>query len=141
MQSYSTELVEANLDLRLVVHGHSPLHVPATILYDSKDPYAVRLELATGTEKGTIAWVFARSLLLEGTSKATGEGDVHVWPVLNGHSTALAFLSLSSPGGSALFEMDMTNLVEFLGRTLALVPEGRESEHVNLDEELASLLT
>ena len=140
MRSHPTRPVEASLDMRLIVPGHAPLHIPAVLSYDPADPYAVTLELSTGTDRGMVAWVFARQLLLDGVTKATGEGDVHVWPVFTGR-IPVTFLSLSSPSGSALFEVDMPGLVDFLTRTVALVPAGCESDHVNLDAELAALLT
>ena len=49
-------------------------------------------------------------------------------------------ISLSSPSGRALFEAPLTQLVEFLTRTYAVVPTGNESEHVDVEAELALLL-
>ena len=49
-------------------------------------------------------------------------------------------LSLSSPSGRALFEVPLGELAEFLGRTYNAVPTGAESQHVDVDAELALLL-
>jgi hypothetical protein len=47
---------------------------------------------------------------------------------------------MASPSGSALFEIDRDALVEFLQQTYVAVPTGHESDSVDLDAELASLL-
>jgi hypothetical protein len=49
-------------------------------------------------------------------------------------------LALSSPSGRALFEIPLRQLVEFLTETYAIVATGRESDHVDVDAELALLL-
>ena len=49
-------------------------------------------------------------------------------------------LSLSSPSGKALFEVPLPELVDFLGQTYAAVPTGAESNHLDVDAELALLL-
>ena len=45
-----------------------------------------------------------------------------------------------APSGRALFEVPLNELVHFLGRTYEAVPTGTESEHVDVDAELALLL-
>ena len=49
-------------------------------------------------------------------------------------------VSLSSPSGRALFEAPLSELVEFLTKTYAVVPTGSESDYVDVDAELALLL-
>lgn len=133
------ESVTNRMELRLVVTGSAPLPVPADITYDPADPYAVRVAFHTGGDE-VVEWTFARSLLTEGVTQAVGAGDVQVWPSqTNGRRTVC--VALSSPSGRALFEASLTDVVQFLTRTYALVPTGNESEYVDIDAELATLLS
>jgi hypothetical protein len=69
-----------------------------------------------------------------------GEGDVQVWPS-HADGQPVVCLALSSPSGRALFEVALSELVEFLTKTYAAVPTGSESDFVDLDAELSGLLT
>lgn len=133
--------VQADLQLRLVIAGSAPLPVRAGLRYDVLDPYAVQVSFHTGShgEGEVVEWTFARSLLAEGVSAPAGDGDVQVWP---SHSAGLPVvcLSLSSPSGKALFEVPLPELVQFLAETFRAVPTGSESEHVDVEAELALLL-
>ena len=132
--------VSSELQLRLVVPGAAALPVRADVDYDVTDPYAVSVAFHTGASGGeVVSWTFARQLLSDGVSVPAGEGDVQVWPS-SGDSGAVVCLSLSSPSGRALFEVPLGDLVEFLGRTYEAVPTGTESDHVDVDAELALLL-
>lgn len=135
-------LVSSELQLRLVVPGASSLPVRADLDYDVTDPYAVQVSFHTGSGApggDVVQWTFARQLLSDGVSVPAGEGDVQVWPS-TGSSGTVVCLSLSSPSGRALFEVPLGDLVEFLGRTYQAVPTGGESDHVDIDAELALLL-
>jgi hypothetical protein len=133
--------VSSELQLRLVVPGAASLPVRADLVYDVTDPYAVQVSFHTGagTNGEVVQWTFARQLLSDGVSVPAGEGDVQVWPS-TGNGAPVVCLSLSSPSGRALFEVPLGELVEFLGRSYEAVPTGRESEHVDVDAELALLL-
>ena len=131
--------VTADLDLRLVVPGSSALPVLASITYDAADPFAVLVTFHTGGERGTVEWRFARQLLTDGVTRLVGEGDVKVWPTRSEGAAAVC-LSLCSPSGEALFEVSLTELVEFLTRSYAAVPTGSEHEYLDIDAELALLL-
>ena len=130
--------VSAELELRLVVPGSASLPVGATVRYDAGDPYAVHVAFHTGAEEA-VEWTFARQLLTDGVTHPVGEGDVQVWPSQSGGRPVVC-LSLSSPSGRALFEVPLTDLVQFLTRTYTAVPTGSESDFVDLDAELALLL-
>jgi hypothetical protein len=135
--------VSTDLQLRLVVPGASALPVRAGVRYDVADPYAVSVAFHTGGEAGTgevVEWTFARQLLTDGVAGPVGEGDVQVWPAEGGPGSPVVCLSLSSPSGRALFEVPLPELVEFLGQTYEAVPTGCESQHVDVDAELALLL-
>lgn len=135
--------VTSQVHLRLVLPGQPPLPVQAGLAYALHDPYAVTVSFHTGGEDGeaqeTVCWTFARSLLSDGVCGPAGEGDVQVWPGLsNGESVVC--LSLTSPSGSALFELPLAGLLSFLAETYRAVPAGDESGLVDVDRELARLL-
>jgi hypothetical protein len=133
--------VTAELELRLVVPGGPSLPVLADLRYSASDPWAVTVAFQTGGEgDGIVEWMFARQLLTDGVAAAVGEGDVRVWPALHG-TDRVVNLAMASPSGSALFEIDRDDLVEFLQQTYVAVPTGSEGEVVDLDAELALLLS
>lgn len=136
-----TTTVSAELRMRLIVPGSASLPVRAGMRYDLADPYAVQVSFQTSMadDGDVVPWTFARSLLNDGLTSPVGEGDVRVWPeaTLDG---SVVCLSLSSPSGKALFEVPLQDLVEFLARTYDAVPTGCESDHVDVEGELALLL-
>ena len=133
--------VSTELELRLVVPGSASLPVVAGLRYDAGDPYAVHVAFHTGVggEGDVVEWTFARQLLTDGVTRPVGEGDVQVWPSHSGGKPVVC-LALSSPSGRALFEVPLSELVEFLTQTYAAVPTGSESDFVDLDAELALLM-
>ena len=132
--------VSTELELRLVVPGGPSLPVLAGLRYQADDPWAVRVTFQTGgDDDGTVEWMFARELLTDGVRESVGEGDVRVWPSM-ADGERVVNLAMTSPSGSALFEIDRDALVEFLQQTYLAVPTGSEEEAVDLDAELALLL-
>ena len=133
--------VTAELELRLVVPGGPSLPVLAGLRYSAADPWAVTVTFQTGGEgDGVVEWMFARQLLTDGVAGPVGEGDVRVWPEVHGAGDRVVNLAMASPSGSALFEIDRDDLVEFLQQTYLAVPTGAEAAVVDLDAELAQLL-
>ncbi|MDQ1746557.1 MAG: hypothetical protein QOD07_820 [Frankiaceae bacterium] len=132
------DTVTAELELRLVVPGSPSLPVVADLTYDLTDPYAVRVAFHTGGPD-VVEWTFARALLTDGVTHPVGEGDVQVWPSHSGGRPVVC-ISLSSPSGRAMFEAPLSQLVEFLTKTYAVVPTGSEGEYVDVEAELALLL-
>ncbi len=133
--------VSCELHLRLVVPGAASLPVLADLDYDTADPYAVQVSFHTGPPSSgeVVQWTFARQLLTDGIAGPVGEGDVQVWPSSSAGASVVC-LALSSPSGKALFEIPLSELIDFLGRTYSAVPTGGESAHVDVDAELALLL-
>jgi Streptomyces sporulation and cell division protein, SsgA len=133
--------VSAQVELRLVVPGGPMLPVVADLRYQAADPWAVVVTFHTGGEDGSsVEWLFARQLLTDGVHGPVGDGDVRVAPAF-GDSGPAVHLAMSSPSGSALFEVDLGVLIEFLQQTYAAVPTGAEELAVDLDAELAALLS
>ncbi len=132
--------VRARLELRLVVPGGPSLPVPSELHYAAADPWAVRVEFETGGEgDGIVTWLFARQLLADGLAGEAGEGDVQVRPA-ESEGERVVQLAMSSPSGSALFEILRDDVAEFLQQTYLAVPTGCEGDAVDLDAELAGLL-
>ncbi len=134
--------VQAELQLRLVVARGRPVPVRAGLRYEVDDPYAVQVAFHTGAGAGrrrrrvdVRPHAAVRRRLLGGRRRrrpglAVGTAD----------GQPVVCLSLSSPSGRALFEVPLSGLVEFLAQTYAAVPTGTESDHVDVDAELALLL-
>ena len=125
--------------------------VPAALVYDSADPFAVRVRFGDGGEDdvdtalydgpdddGGVEWLLSRDLLRAGLTCPVGEGDVRLWPARGGLD--VVFLQLRAPSGEALFELSGTVVADFLRETEQLVPCGLESDVLQVDDELSELL-
>lgn len=134
----SSTTVSAELGLRLVVPDRTTVPLLATLEYAADDPYAIRMAFHVGGDE-PVEWIFARELLTVGIERRAGDGDVQVWPVGPGDDRTLN-LALSSPFGNALFEVPLTPIADFLHKTYDIVSAGRESEFVDMDDELEHLL-
>jgi hypothetical protein len=118
--------------------------VPALLLYDVADPYAVRIAFGDTAEDAAdpdagITWLLSRELLQAGLERPAGEGDVRLWPAKA--AADVLYLHLRAPSGEALFEMSRASVAAFLRQTEALVPLGEETARLGLDDELQALLS
>jgi hypothetical protein len=132
--------VDVDVSLRLRTTSGPGLPVPASLHYGADDPYAIHAVFRGGDTD--VEWVFARDLLREGLTAPAGTGDVQVRPcsdTLDGRPRVL--LRLSSPDGNAELEADEADVRRFLRRADALVPPGRETRHLDLDELIARLVS
>jgi hypothetical protein len=133
-----------------LVGPHAWTAVPATLVYDSADPFAVRVRFGEAAETtdaagspdpeddGGVEWLLSRELLRAGLSCPAGEGDVRIWPTRA--APGVLFLQLRAPSGEALFEMSAAVVRDFLRETERLVPTGHESALLQVDDELSALL-
>jgi hypothetical protein len=125
--------------------------VPATLVYDSTDPFAVRVRFGDGgaddveaapydepDDDGGVEWLLSRDLLRAGLTGPVGEGDVRLWPARGGLD--VLFLQLRAPSGEAMFELSGAVVGDFLRETELLVPVGTESDLLEVDDELVALL-
>ena len=117
-----------------LISGQSLLPVEAVWEYRSCDPYAVQVVFGVDDGPG-VPWVFGRDLLVEGLTRPAGTGDVQVFPSSDGIR-----LDLSSPAGRAGLLIDADELASFVADTLVVVPRGAESDHLDLDQEVALLV-
>ena len=125
--------------------------VPAALVYDSTDPFAVRVRFGDGgpddvaampyddpDDDGGVEWLLSRDLLRAGLTGPVGEGDVRLWPARGGLD--VLFLQLRAPSGEALFELSAAVVGDFLRETELLAPVGSESDLLQVDDELSALL-
>ncbi len=124
--------------------------VPAALVYEVADPYAVKVRFGDGGEPeepgfdepeddGGVEWLLSRELLRAGTTAPVGDGDVRLWPARA--ALDVLFLQLRAPSGEALFELSAAVVGEFLRDTERLVPVGEESGRLQVDDELIALLS
>ena len=107
--------------------------------YSKEDPFGVTITFLT--PEGDLPWTFSRDLLLRGLTAPSGEGDVHVCPSISDHGRAVVIIELSSPDGHLVTESRTDEVFTFIQRSLALVPEGEESQHLRLDHMIEQLLS
>ena len=136
--------------------------MPAALVYDATDPFAVRVRFGDGgedefdrglddgalqgsrfdeddpDEDGGVEWLLSRDLLRAGLTGPAGEGDVRLWPARGG--LGVLFLPLRAPSGEALFELSAAVVGDFLRESEQLVAVGHESEALRVDDELSALL-
>jgi hypothetical protein len=109
----------------MLSEDEQPRQVHVTFGFDAADPIAVTLTIgAPGAMP--IVWHFARQLLADGTRRPVGLGDVRVRPIVLRGAPALA-LCLSSPTGTAEFEMPARDVAAFLWRSYAMVSVDAEA--------------
>lgn len=103
----------------------------AVLDYRRSDPFAVTMTFITG--EGDLVWTFGRDLLVRGSVSPVGVGDVHVAPAIGLSGTAMVSIELSSPDGHLVLQARTTDVTEFISRSFAVVPDGEESDHFDVD--------
>lgn len=116
------------------INAEHPVRV--NFVYDTTDPWAVTLDVATtphDPQKPTVGlnwtrWHFSRDLLTDGLNSLTGEGDVRVFP---DEGNAAVWVELSSPFGHAYVVFAKADIEKALERTENLVTPGTEYHQVD----------
>ncbi|KQX63984.1 MULTISPECIES: SsgA family sporulation/cell division regulator [unclassified Streptomyces] len=123
---------------RLITAEDQELPVPATLRYDSADPFAVHVDFPPEVSLAgeAVTWTFGRALLEQGVSGPAGSGDVHIWPC----GPVRTVVEFHSPLGLALLQFDTGALRRFLLRSYAVVAAGREDVGAAVDQGLEALL-
>ncbi|MER7771143.1 SsgA family sporulation/cell division regulator [Kitasatospora sp. NPDC096140] len=116
--------------------------VVAELRFDPDLPYAACLAFPIApcecvTADARVCWYFSRELLNEGRHAPTGSGDVRVGPGPAGE----VLITLCGPAGNAVLSAPEEDVTAFLSDCFSLVPEGSESEHLDVDATLARLLS
>lgn len=110
----------------------------AELHYDRTDPYAVTVTILTGVSE--VIWTFGRDLLIEGTYRPSGDGDVHVAPSVDPDGRSVVLIELHAGGSVGLVQADAGEVHSFVDAMTAAVRPGTESEHLDVDASLAALL-
>ncbi|NEY31817.1 SsgA family sporulation/cell division regulator [Streptomyces sp. PRKS01-65] len=131
-------VIEQPVEARLVAAAPRMPNIPATLHYDRRDPFAVRMTFpAPATLEGVdVCWTFSRELLIAGMEQPEGQGDVRVRPY--GYDRTV--LEFHAPEGTAVVHVRSGELRRFLAATDELVPVGLEYLQLDLDRELAELM-
>ncbi|AVH60972.1 MULTISPECIES: SsgA family sporulation/cell division regulator [Streptomyces] len=131
-------VIEQPVEARLVAAAPRMPSIPATLHYDRRDPFAVRMAFpAPATLEGVeVCWTFSRELLASGLEESVGWGDVRVRPY--GYDRTV--LEFHAPEGTAVVHVRSGEVRRFLQRTTELVPAGLEHLQVDLDHDLAELM-
>jgi hypothetical protein len=141
MSSSNRGTVSDGQDLRLVGPDGVIVALPVGLHYSSQDPYTVKMAFDAGTGE-PVEWAFSRDLLAAALHGREGIGDVRAWPsVASADGEKILNIVLGPPTGSARFEASAAGIEAFLARTFELVPGGQESACLDLDAELAELLS
>ncbi|MGW0823419.1 SsgA family sporulation/cell division regulator [Streptomyces sp. NPDC002845] len=132
-------VIEQPVEARLVAAAPRMPSIPATLQYDRRDPFAVRMTFpAPATLEGVeVCWTFARDLLVSGMEGAVGQGDVRVRPYYGYERLVMEF---HAPEGTAVVHVKSGEVQGFLDRTTELVPLGLEHLQLDLDHDLAELM-
>lgn len=131
-------LLTRAVTLVLLVDSDEGQPMPAELIYNPSDPFAVSLLL--GDVDDAAVWCFSRELLSGGLHEPTGDGDVHVWPFVDGHGSSIILIELSSPDGVAILQADTREINGFLTMSHEVVAPGEESAHSDIDAVIAAIL-
>ena len=108
--------------------------VQAELHYRLCDPFAVQLRLLLeGFD--AVSWTFSRELLIAGVSRPSGLGDVRIYP--GGDGVLIELRSAGQP--PAVLLADRPDIVQFLRRSVSVVPVGSEIERYDIDAGLVRL--
>ncbi|WP_031088859.1 SsgA family sporulation/cell division regulator [Streptomyces sp. NRRL WC-3549] len=133
-----SSVIEQSVQARMVASAPRMETLPATLHYDRKDPFAVRMAFpGSATLEGTeVSWEFSRDLLATGMNTPAGMGDVRVRP-FGYDRTVLEFHAVE---GIAMVHVRTAELRRFLERAQRLVPPGEEFRFLDMDRDLTELL-
>lgn len=131
-------VIEQPVEARLVAAAPRMPSIPATLHYDRRDPFAIRMTFpAPATLEGVeVCWAFSRELLLAGLEGPEGHGDVRVRP----YGFDRTVLEFHAPEGTAVVHIRTGEVRRFLQSTSELVPLGLEHLQLDLDRDLAELM-
>ncbi|MFJ8151519.1 SsgA family sporulation/cell division regulator [Streptomyces sp. NPDC094468] len=131
-------VIEQPVEARLVAASPRMPSIPASLCYDSEDPFAVRMTFpAPATLEGVdVCWTFARELLTAGLDAPEGKGDVRVRPY--GYDRTV--LEFHAPEGTAVIHVRTGEIRRFLEATGDLVSADLEHLRLDLDQDLAELM-
>ncbi|GGV41808.1 hypothetical protein GCM10010495_69310 [Kitasatospora herbaricolor] len=124
--------------VKRVLDGYAWRPVRAELRFEPATPMIVSVTLVPTRGPGVV-WRIGRELLHQGLFEESGEGQVQVWPA-PGREGEAAFLLLASRRSSAVLELPVTALVNWLEATYAIVSAQAEGESLDWDGFISGLL-
>ena len=137
----TVDTVVHQIDLQVIdQHSGGTAAVRVGLEYAVTDPWAVSLVFSTAA--GPLRWDFARELLADGLYDHVGAGDVHLWPCLDSACRAVVMIELEGADGSLVeLQAPSRQVAAFVAASDAVVPQGAEGRHVDLDALVDELLS
>ncbi|MFC8447898.1 SsgA family sporulation/cell division regulator [Kitasatospora sp. NPDC057223] len=124
--------------VKRVLDGCAWRPVRAEFRFDPATPMIVSVTLVPGRGP-SVVWRIGRDLLHQGFFEESGEGHVKVWPA-PGREGGIAFLLLSSRQSSAVLELPVPALADWLEGTYEIAPAPGEGAALDWDGFLSGLL-
>jgi hypothetical protein len=131
------ERLTTQLSARVLRPGSGSQAARIHLSYDPRDPYAIVMAIRVSGNEG-VRWMFSRDLLAEGTRCSSGMGDVTVEPCLKVPSVLL-HVTLRNDVSSAVMEMRLAPIKEFIRSTYELVPAGWEGKFLKVDDDVRAI--
>ncbi|MDT3445460.1 MULTISPECIES: SsgA family sporulation/cell division regulator [unclassified Pseudofrankia] len=130
--------ISCDLRIGLVMDNGERLPLTGHLRFDPADPIAVTLVVRMPADE-TVAWTFARTLLMAGGPRPASVGDVRVQPV-HGNKRRVMTITLTGPDGHADLELPSQRVAAFLRHTYEAVPPEVEAGLIDWDAEFGPLL-
>lgn len=124
----------------MLVSGSACSALRVALNYEPADPYAVTAK-ACGADGTTISCTAARDVFSDGLSARCGDGDVVVQPSDLAPGLLVRIVIRSERDDPTQVELSAPGLRRFLRRTFLRVPAGLEHGQLDLDSDIARLLT
>jgi hypothetical protein len=131
------ERLTTQLSARVLRPGSGSLAARIHLSYGPGDPYAVVMVIRV-PGNAEVRWMFSRDLLAEGIRCSSGMGDVTVTPCPEVPSDLL-HMTLRNDVSSAVMEMRLAPIKEFLRSTYELVPAGWEGVFLKVDDDVRAI--
>jgi hypothetical protein len=101
------------------------------------DPYAITMTVhVRGQDE--VTWLFSRELLDEGLRQTSGVGDVTISPCPQAPAD-LFHLTLRNDANSAVLELRVAPVAEFMRTTYGLVPSGSEGSFLIIEDDVSPI--
>jgi hypothetical protein len=129
--------VDAELSARVLNAGSGTWAARTRLRYDPADPYAIIMTVhVRGQDE--VTWLFSRELLDEGLRQTSGVGDVSISPCPQAPSD-LFHVTLRNDANSAVLELRVAPVAEFIRTTYGLVPSGSEGGFLTIEDDVSPI--
>ncbi|WP_428957151.1 SsgA family sporulation/cell division regulator [Streptomyces sp. cg35] len=136
-QAEPRTLPELSLTLQRVLDEYVRIPLRAEFRFDPDAPMIISATFAHG-RGSSVTWHINRELLRQGLYEECGDGDVQMWPTR--FDEERTWLMLESRDASAVFELPVPTMAEWIESTYQAVPAEAESGLLDWDGFLEDLL-